>query len=197
MRHVFVESNFLIELLRPVPSPDATNLFARNDGRTLQLHIPWCSQSEASRTLKQRIVAEDLGFTEAMMKFAVAQWLADKSSFNKVEIDKLKNLATNARNAALSTLDQRIQDATTQMMRIDPTPAVVQRTVDVFKIKSLKPFDEMVLGAVLCKANELYQLGERDLHFCNLDGDLGGQHTALRAEYSKCGLAIHQNFRDA
>jgi predicted nucleic acid-binding protein len=80
MKHVFVETNFLIELLRPFPSKDAERLFACNDGVNLRLYIPWCSQSEAWRTLKDRIINEDLGFTTAMMKFAVRRWLADKTS---------------------------------------------------------------------------------------------------------------------
>jgi len=44
MKHVFVETNFLVDLLRPFPSKDAEALFARNDGADLRLYIPWCSQ---------------------------------------------------------------------------------------------------------------------------------------------------------
>lgn len=52
----------------------------------------------------------------------------------------------------------------------------------------------MVLGAVLSKATELYAAGERDLHFCDLDGDLASQHPPLVAEYQSCGLTVHQDF---
>jgi hypothetical protein len=107
----------------------------------LRLYIPWCSQSEAWRTLKDRIITEDLGFTTAMMKFVVRRWL-----------------------------------------------------LEVFKVKSLKPFDEMVLGAVLSRATELYAANERDLHFCDLDGHLASQHPPLVAEYESCGLTVHQDF---
>jgi hypothetical protein len=62
-------------------------------------------------------------------------------------------------------------------------------------VKSLKPFDEMVLGAVLAKATELHAANERDLHFCNLDTDLASKHPPLLKEYESCGLAIHQDFR--
>ncbi|WP_437597738.1 hypothetical protein [Sorangium sp. So ce590] len=40
MKHVFVETSFLIELLRPFPSKDSEQLFARNDGVDVRLYIP-------------------------------------------------------------------------------------------------------------------------------------------------------------
>jgi hypothetical protein len=195
MKHVFVETNFLVDLLRPFPSKDAQNLYARHDNVKLCLHIPWCSQSEAWRTLKDRIIDEDLGFTRAMMEFAVRRWLADRTAFDKREIDKLQHLAKADRAAALKSLDQRLEEVMATVKRIDPSPAVLVRTIKVFRIKTLKPFDEMVLGAVLSKAEALYAAGERDLHFCDLDGDLASQHPPLRAEYQACGLAVHQDFR--
>jgi len=195
MKHVFVETNFLIDLLRPFPSKDAEQLFGRNDGVNMRLYIPWCSRSEAWRTLKDRIISEDLGFTTAMMKFAVRRWLADKTSFDKREIDKVRILADADRTAALTSLEQRIQEAVAKMESIDPSPAVVARTLQVFKVKSLKPFDEMVLGAVLSKATELYAANERELYFCDLDADLAGQHPPLVAEYLSCGLTVRQDFR--
>jgi hypothetical protein len=195
MKHVFVETNFLIDLLRPFPSKDAEQLFARNDGVSLRLYIPWCAQSEAWRTLKDRIIAEDLGFTKAMMKFVVRRWLADRTLFDKAEVEKVQDLADADRSAALQSLEQRLDDTVAKMERIDPSPAVVARTLRVFKVKSLKPFDEMVLGAVLSKATDLYAANERDLHFCDLDSDLVSQHPPLVAEYQSCGLAVHQDFR--
>jgi len=37
MKHVFVETNFLVSLLRPFPAQDALDIFARNDGVNLRL----------------------------------------------------------------------------------------------------------------------------------------------------------------
>jgi hypothetical protein len=194
MKHVFVETNFLVDLLRPFPSKDAENLIARN-GVDLRLYIPWCSHSEAWRTLKDRIIGEDLGFTRAMMAFTVRRWTADPTLFDKPQIDRLRNLAEADRRTALTSLEQRLSDTVGKMHRIDPSPAVVARTLQVFKVKSLKPFDEMVLGAVLCKAAELYAANERELHFCDLDADLASKHPPLVQEYASCGLVVHQDFR--
>ena len=195
MKHVFVETNFLIDLLRPFSSKDAESLFARNDGVNLRLYIPWCSQSDALRTLNQRILKEDLGFTDAMMSFAARRWPANRTLFDIKEIQKLESLAKSDRSEALMSLEKRLEGAVAKMERIDPSPAVIARTLQVFTIKSLKPFDEMVLGAILSKATELYAANERDLHFCDLDGDLVSQHPPLVAEYASCGLAVRQDFR--
>ena len=115
--------------------------------------------------------------------------------FNKQEIEKLRDLADADRTSALTSLEQRLQDTVARMERIDPSPSVIARTLQVFKVKSLKPFDEMVLGAVLAKATELYAANERDLHFCELDGDLASQHPPLIAEYQSCGLTVRRDFR--
>ncbi len=194
MKHVFVEINFLIDLLPPLPSPDALSLFARNN-RDLKLYIPWYSQSEAHRTLKDTIISADLGFTTAMMKFAVSRWVPDKSLFDKAVLDTVEELATQACADAHETLERRITDSVTAMVCIDPTPVVIARTLRVFIVKTLKPFDEMVLGAVLAKATELHEAKERDLYFCNLDSDFASKHPPLGAEYESCGLKVLPNFR--
>lgn len=190
MKHVFVETNFLVSVLRPFPDDDALALLARND---LRLYIPWCCQAEASRTLRD-VIKEDLGFTRSMMEFVVRRWTADQTLFVKPEIDKVKSLADEDRGEALATLDQRIARAVAGMARIDPSPDVVARTLRVFSVKALKPFDEMVLGAVLAKADELFAAGERDLVFCELDGDLASQHPPLVSEYAACGLTVLHDF---
>jgi predicted nucleic acid-binding protein len=194
MKHVFVETNFLVGLLRPFPEREAVDLFRRNDGEDLRLYVPWCSQSEASRTLPERI-KDDLEFTDSLMQFVKKRWLADRALFDKREIDKVKALADADLRAAVQTLNQRISDAVLAMERIDPSPAVVARTLQVFTVKALKPFDEMVLGAVLTKAAELHAAGERELFFCELDGGLSGQHPPLVTEYAACGLTVLRNFK--
>lgn len=193
MKHVFVETNFLVSLLRPFPAQGALDLFARNDNIDLRLYVPWCSQAEARRTLTE-IIKADLGFTGTMMEFVRRRWLADRTLFDKREIDKVKRLADEARREALQTLDQRITDAVGRTARIDPSADVVARTLQVFSVKALKPFDEMVLGAVLAKATELYAAGERDMVFCELDGDLASQHPPLVNEYAACGLVVRHDF---
>ena len=76
------------------------------------------------------------------------------------------------------------------MSVIHPSADVVERTIRVFAVKPLKPFDEMVLGAVLTKAAALQAAGETDLVFCELDRDLASRHPPLVLEYRACGLTV-------
>jgi hypothetical protein len=50
VNHVFVETNFFIDVLRPFPAPVATALLARV-GRDVTLYLPWVAIGEAKRTL--------------------------------------------------------------------------------------------------------------------------------------------------
>ncbi len=67
MKHVYVETNFLVDLLRPFPKKAATALRDRN-GRDVVLHLPWCAFVEARRTL-ERVINEDLGFVDNAGRF--------------------------------------------------------------------------------------------------------------------------------
>lgn len=196
MKHVFVETNFLIEVARPFPDPDAQRFLQRAAAGELRLHIPWCSVEEARRTL-DRIIGEDLGFTRGMVKFAVREHLADGSRFDKREIDKLKALADAARETAIRTKDARVDALVGGMEVIPPSPAVIAKTLELFDTKSLKPFDEMALGAILARATELHQAGGRELYFCTLDKkDLGpgDGRPKLRDAYAACGLEFRSRF---
>jgi hypothetical protein len=97
---------------------------------------------EASRTFPERI-KDDLEFTDPLMQFVKKRWLADRTLFDKREIDKVKALAEVELRVAVQTLSQRISDAVLAMERIEPSPAVIARTLQVFTVKALKPFDEM------------------------------------------------------
>lgn len=64
---VYVETNFVIDLLRPFPKEGATELFDRHRSSELTLLVPWCSLKEAQRTL-ERVVRSDLGFDDVAGK---------------------------------------------------------------------------------------------------------------------------------
>jgi hypothetical protein len=197
VKHVFVETNFIIDVARPFPSPDATGLLKRAEpGGDVTLHIPWVAVAEARRTL-DRIIKEDLGFTDAMSKFVVREFLGGTvSRADKKVIDALSARASAARKAAIQTIASAVDAAAGSAALIEPGKPVVTKVLSLFAVKSLKPFDEMVLGAVLTKAAELHQQGERDLWFCNLnknDFDPSNQ-PGLAAEYHACGLRFLASF---
>lgn len=201
MKHVFIETNFIVDLLRPFPNAEAEFLLQSHNDRRLQLHVPWSSVAEAKRTL-DRIIVEDLGFTDKMMKFTVSQFLecrqaGNPTPFDKREIDKLKQMAEMAKTEAFRTKNARVDDFAAQVHIIEPSKSVIATTLKLFDTKSLKPFDEMMIGAVLAHAEDLQKLGETDLHFCTLDkDDLGPKNRPkLASAYAACGLVFHGDFK--
>jgi hypothetical protein len=195
MKHVFVETNFLVELLQPFPKRDAKTLFARAN-TDVALHIPWVSVTEAKRTLT-RIIRDDLAFDDRVSKLAVQLLTAQTlSKPDMALIQAFVEHIKNSRASALSTAEGRVDDAVASMTVIPPSSGAVKKTMAVYPIKALPPFDEMVLGAVLYEANRLYQLGATDLYFCNANtkdfqptsGNLLAQH------YGACGLTYLPNF---
>lgn len=195
-KHVFVETNFIIELVRPVVVvQDAVQLFERRN-TDVNLYLPWVSIVESKRTL-DRIIREDLGFESAMLRFGIRQLQTkDITNDDKKVLDKLAVQASQARANALKTISTTINNVVTQMRVIEPTKEVVQKTLEMYPIKSLPPFDEMVLGAVLTKAQELFKSGETELFFCNLnkkDFDSAGRPN-LAAEYAASGIQYVPGF---
>lgn len=196
MKHVFVETNFIIELVRPFPGNDVAQLYGRlHDDVTL--YVPWVSIVEAKRTLTN-IVNEDLGFVVSMTKFAAQEFRSGQlSADHKAVVDKLATRAKTAREHALSRISDDVDAAVAAMETIPPTQDVIRKTLSLYPIKSLPPFDEMVMGAVLVKAENLYDRGERDLFFCNLnkkDFDPTNR-PALAEEYRRHSITYQSSFK--
>lgn len=195
MKHVFVETNFMVEVLRPFPAPRAMELLDRT-GRDVTLYVPWVSLVEVKRTL-DRVIREDLGFDDAMMKRAGREMA--NGSLGAAEhrtIQQFADATKVARGAALASVGSRVDSLASRLVVIEPTKEVVSKTLALFPVKSLPPFDEMVLGAVLVKAAELYAAGAADMFFCNLnkkDFD-ARERPALATEYEACGLVYMPGF---
>jgi hypothetical protein len=197
VKHVFVETNFLVDLLRPFPVRDAKTLFGRiaND---FVIHLPWVSVSEAKRTITTKIIREDLGFADLASKFNVH--LLQTKVFSNQDAKIVQTFESHLKNEqrnALAAVEANVDGAVAKMSVIPPSPGVVAKTMALYPVKSLPPFDEMVLGAVLFRAQELFNKGEQALYFCNANtkdfGPTSGN--ALGAAYAACGLTYLSDFK--
>jgi hypothetical protein len=150
VKHVFVETNFLIALARPLQEDRATRLAQRNE-QDVALYTPWCSVTEARRKLAD-IIDEDLGFDQAMMKFAVRELRPIGDHATLATLDTFARRLRKARRVAKAGADATIDALVRTMQIIPPSQEVVAETLRIWTVKYLPPFDEMVLGAVLAKA---------------------------------------------
>ena len=196
MKHVFVETNFLVDVLRPSAGRDGTSLLARH-GKDVTLYVPWVSVVEAKRTL-DRIVKEDLGFHEKMLAHAVRR-LRDNtlSKADHKVLDTFAKEAAQSQYEQVATIEARVDAIAKKVEVIEPDKAVVAKTLSLFPVKSLPPFDEMVLGAVLVKAAAVKASGETDIIFCNLNKNDFDPATRpnLAAEYDACGITYRSDFK--
>lgn len=194
---MFVETNFLIDALRPFPTNDATRLLARH-GTDVTLYVPWCSITEAKRTL-DRIIKEDLAFVEGSGRFLgrLQREHQGRAPIDATAVETYLQMARDLRRDALTNLISCVDALAARVQVIDPSPAVVSRTLSVFPVKSLQPFDEMVLGAVLTRASELHANGESACYFCNLNKHDFKPTTGnnLGTEYAAIGLQYLDSFR--
>jgi hypothetical protein len=196
LKHVFVETNFIVEVVRPSPSPDALKLLGRQ-GKDVELHVPWAALVESKRTL-ERIIREDLGFDAPMLKRAARELKA--AAISKDEMRILQQFVARTkgdREKALKAIAKDVDAAAAKMSMIEPSKEVIAKTLSLYQVKSLPPFDEMIMGAVLTRAETLWRKGETALYFCNLNKDDFDptNRPTLTAEYASCGLTYLPSFR--
>jgi hypothetical protein len=196
LKHVFVESNFIIELARPFAGPDAGKLFGRQ-GADVQLHVPWAAVVESKRTLG-RIIREDLGFDDTMQKFGARQLKSALITTDELKVlQRFAKMTSLAREDALKKIGADVDGAVAKMSVIEPTKEVILKTLSIYQVKSLQPFDEMIMGAVLTRAEELVRNGATDLFFCNLnkkDFDPTNR-PELAAEYADRSMTYLSGFK--
>lgn len=196
MKHVFVETNFIIEVVRPLAAPEATKLFARR-GKDIELHVPWVAVVESKRTL-DRIIREDLGFDAPMLKRAATELKTGVISKDDMKLlQQFVERTKKDRTDAIKKIAANVDAAAAAMNVIDPTKEVIVKTLNLYQVKSLPPFDEMIMGAVLTQAEALAKKGETALFFCNLNkNDFDPTNRPeLTAEYASCGLTYLPSFK--
>ena len=167
MKQVLVETNLLVDLLRPLPSPEATLLYARN-GSDIAIHLPWVSLAEAKRTIENRIIREDIGFADNLHQVSM-QLLRDHtlSTTDMTAIQKIVRRLKSDTTLMFQGVSQKLSPIAATITVIPPSQGVVDQTMALYPVKTLPPFDEMVLGAVLHQAAQLKASGHTDIFFCN------------------------------
>jgi hypothetical protein len=83
----------------------------------------------------------------------------------------------------------------------DITQQMAERCTELsFKSLGLKPFDQMILAAVLVRSEELYRSGKTDLAFCSLEADLQpwdqsrNPKMPIKSLYDNARVWVHGDF---
>ena len=103
----------------------------------------------------------------------------------------------------LDNLEARLEGLKTETgLDIFPLSSdMLERSISLTTEKmDLKPYDNSILAAILVRAHELVKGGERDLAFCELDGDLqpwdknGNTKPALTRLYDGARIWVYGEF---
>jgi hypothetical protein len=192
MRHVFVETNWVVAYAAPAHHkiPAALELFDRVAAGELQLHLPVICLSEARRPILERfrskneadrvrqflLWARDNKFVDPKDEEATRRALDQMESRVKADLEKL--------DAALENLK-----AAKGVETFNLSQPMLERCAGLSQAKlDLQPFDQAILAAILVRAEELHAEGVDQMDFCESDADLQPWHKDSQPKQPLAGL---------
>jgi hypothetical protein len=204
MLHVLVETNWVFGFAAPAhhKDPKAVELFEKARRGELRLHLPSLCLTEVRNPLRTR--CQPRNEAGAIREFLI--WSRDSSMVTPADYqttDRLLNRFDASVRSELARLPQ-----TLDALRTEPNlevfalnEAMLEMAVELaFMDLSLQPFDQSVLAAVLVRARELWDTGERELCFCELDKDLQPWEKDFKRKlpladlYERAGVWVFGNF---
>ena len=203
MIHVFVESNWVVEVCAPAfrRTPEAMTLLAAAAGGDIAVHVPGIAFREGRSVIRRKYQPRE---AKALQDFR--RWARDRGEITP-DVDNAANdllsRFSNSVNADLDRLADRIREVESSP-GVDVfalSEAMLQRSLqlrDEVPDAELNPFDEAMLGGVLGRAAELD--GAEKIIFCTLDRDLspadkhGNPRPRLKALYDAAAIEVRTRF---
>lgn len=204
MRHVFVETNWVVEFAAPahLRTAAAVQLLEQSRHGELRLHLPAVCLTEARNPI--RIRYQPRSSAASVRKYV--HWVASTGKIDPARAE-----------VAYSVLDQYVGAVSAELDALDGLfNALTQDpAIEVFGLSNrmlaravqlaathleLKPFDQTILAAVLTRAEELREEGADDIAFCELDGDLqpwdknGNDKQPLASLYDSAHIWVYGDF---
>jgi len=204
MRHVFVETNWIFDYAAPAyrKGLDAVELLARAGRGELMLHLPALCITEARNSMPSRYQPEaDAETLRGFLSWArnTGRLTADHTETTLRAVDQLDAFVLSELKRLPETLDTLRSRRNLEVFALND--AMLERAVNLaFTDLWLKPFDQSVLAAVLVRARELWNAGERDLCFCELDRDLqpwdrrNQRRASLADLYDEARVWVYEDF---
>lgn len=204
MKHVFVETNWVVASSAPVHErmPAALELVERAKRGEIWIHLPSICLSEARHPIRSKYQPRTAA--DAIRKFLA--WTALQQDSEITDTDVIRRALDRFETRVLAELDEL--RATLESIRKMPGLEVfpldermLSRSVELSSEDlDLKPYDQAILAAVLVRAEQLRGDGEEELYFCELDGDLqpwdkkGTSKQPLTSLYDRARVWVYQDF---
>jgi len=204
VRHVFLETNWLVALAAPALNPPPAAVALRSsaiDGR-IRIYLPACCISEAKKTIRQKFRPKEADRLRSFVEWA----LEKKHLDDKIAESARTMLATfeGQVSSGLAKLRDTLLDIThspgVEVLPLDD--AALGMSVELhFTEVELSEFDRAVLATLLNKGRSLRDNGETDVNFCGLDSDLWPwekktrrPRTELKKLYDDAGVWVYSDF---
>jgi hypothetical protein len=203
MKHVFVETNWVVDYCAPAHqrASAAVGLLDLARSNKIQLHLPALCLSEANGAIRKRFQPREANALRQYLKWAKANGHlgVNEEQVTRRVLDQFERVV----NTDLDNLESRLSALRTEVgLEVFPlSEAMLERSISqVVEKLDLKPFDNSILAAVLVKAEELLRMGHSDLAFCELDGDLrpwdknGRDKPPLKRLYDSAHVWVYGDF---
>jgi hypothetical protein len=205
VRHIFVETNWLVAVAAPAPAhdriPAALELLDSAGHGRVRIYVPACCIGEARKTIRQKLQPKEADRLRRFVRWAVEQRFLEHEA---AESARTMLSSFEGRVASeLAGLNDTVRDITgaagVEVVHLDD--AVLNMSLELyFKEIELSEFDRAVLAVVLIKAKILRAGGEADVSFCELDSKLWpwDKRKNPRAElmklYDDAGVRVYSDF---
>jgi hypothetical protein len=203
MRHVFVETNWVVDYCAPAHqrSLAAITLLEEANSGKIRLHLPAPCLAEARSAIRIKFQPKEADRLREYLKWAKANGHVDTETEAAMRgvLDRFEGLV----KRDLDNLEARIEGLKAEKgLDVFPLNAdMLERSISLTTEKvDLKPYDNSILAAILVRAHELIKDGEKDLAFCELDGDLqpwdknGNSKPALIRLYDEARVWVYRDF---
>jgi hypothetical protein len=175
MKHVFVETNWVVDCCAPAHKRGlaATELLRSARSGALQLHLPSPCLCEASGAIRKKFQPREANTIREYLKWAKAGGQVDGADeqVTRRVLERFERLVNDDLDRLEDSLSALRSKAGLEVFPL--SESMLERSVGrAIEKLDLKPFDSSILAAVLVRAEQLKQEGNSDLAFCELDWDL-------------------------
>jgi len=202
MKHVFVETNWVVDYCAPAHRRvlAAVNLLEAANSGKVSLHLPASCLTEARSAIRTKFQP-----TEANRLREFLKWAKKGGHLEAAQVESTREVLDVFERIVkqdLDNLEARLEQLKAERgLEVFPlTPEMLEKSVSLATEVELKPFDNAILAAVLVRADDLLKSGETDLAFCELDGDLqpwdknGNTKPALTRLYDNARVWVYGDF---
>lgn len=174
MKHVFVETNWVVDFCAPPHRviPAAFDLASAAANQEIRLYLPSVCLSGSRYAIKQKYQAREVAPIRDFLR-----WSKSKGNLEDQPAGTVRMVVDEYEKTVNQHLE-KIEELLRAIPAMDGVEvfalndSMLELSLKLAPELDLKPFDMSILAAVLVRSEELYKSGETDICFAEQDSDL-------------------------